>query len=120
MPITIGKTTIATGVFPDAGVSTESDQMLAAIDAGLMKGASVGLIPKKWKFSTDPARPFGVDILESVLLEWSLTPQPCNPRALYLGAVENKSAAAETETKPDPRQQRMAEARKLRLAAYRV
>jgi hypothetical protein len=120
VPVTSGKTTIAIASFPDAGVSAESDQMLAAIDAGLMRGASVGVIPKKWKYSTNPARPFGVDIIESILLEWSLTPQPCNPRALFLGAVENKSAAIETETKLDARQQRLAEARKLSLAAYRA
>jgi hypothetical protein len=79
-------------------------------------GASVGVIPTKWAFSKDPARPLGVDITESILLEWSCVSLPCNPQCLLVGSVSNKSA---NETKienseSNARERRLAEARSLR------
>ena len=40
--------------FPQPGISDESDQVAAAVRAGLVRGLSVGVIPLQWSFTKDP------------------------------------------------------------------
>ena len=97
-PSVSGSVMTAIARFPSPGVSDDSDQVAAAIRAGLARGASVGFVPVKWSFSKDPARPFGVDFQEVRLLEWSICSIPCNPTALLIGAVSGKSARSAGDT----------------------
>jgi hypothetical protein len=121
-PWVSGAALMAAAKFPPPGISAESDQVAAAIRASLVRGASVGFVPLKWSFTKDPARPFGVDFQAVRLLEWSICSVPCNPGCLVVGAVSGKSASA--ASKPDPvpttREQRIAEARAIRRAAYSI
>jgi HK97 family phage prohead protease len=52
------------------------------VDAGMMKGGSVGFIPLRWQYSDDPARKGGINFPEQELVEFSLTPVPALPSAL--------------------------------------
>jgi phage head maturation protease len=117
VPWVVDQLTLAIANFPAPGISPLSDQVAAMVQARQVKGASIGFIPIKYKMSTDPARPFGVDFLEIRVIEWSICSIPCCPAALAIGPASNKSASASA---PTAREQRMAEARKIRLAAYRV
>jgi phage head maturation protease len=142
-PWVSGTSARAVAKFPKPGISSESDQVAAAIRAGLVKGASVGFVPVKWTFSKDPSRPFGVDFKSVRLLEWSVCSLPCNPGCLLIGAVSEKSidqhiaAARQNEARaltsharsagekasrsaPSTREQRLAEAREFRRRANAV
>jgi phage head maturation protease len=88
---------LAIAKFPHPGISAESDQMAAAIRAGLFRGASIGFVPTRWAFSTDKNRPLGIDFHEIRLLEWSCVTLPCCPPCLLIGAVGSKSAPADTK-----------------------
>jgi hypothetical protein len=136
-----GNATLAIAKFPQPGISAESDQMAAAIRAGLFRGASIGFVPTRWSFSKDVNRPLGIDFHEIRLLEWSCVTVPCCPPCLLIGAVGSKSAPADTKmadrrrearqltakarliiaSTPDPvpqtRDQRLAEARSFRRIA---
>ena len=59
---------------------------------GYLKAVSVGFLPLKWKFSTDPNRPQGLDFVKQKLLECSICPVPCHPGAL----IEARSAGVDT------------------------
>ena len=87
-PAVAGNSLTAVAKFPAPGVSDCSDEVAAALTAGLVRGASVGFIPVRWTFTKDPARPFGVDFQEIRLLEWSICAVPCNPDCLMIGAVD--------------------------------
>jgi phage head maturation protease len=91
-PVVAGATLTAVAKFPAPGISEASDQVAAALKAGLIRAASIGFQPTRWTFSKDPARPFGVDFQEIRLLEWSICSVPCNPDCLLIGAVGGKSA----------------------------
>jgi hypothetical protein len=92
-PAIAGTSATAVAKFPAAGVSECSDKVAAALRAGLVRGASVGFQPLRWKFATQSDRPFGVDFLEIRLLEWSICSVPCNPECLMIGAVGGKSVS---------------------------
>jgi len=92
-PVVSGKMLTAIAKFPRPGVSERSDQVAAAIRAGLIKGASIGFIPLKWSFSKSPDRPFGVDFHKIRILEWSVCAVPANPSCLLLGAIDGQSAS---------------------------
>jgi hypothetical protein len=98
-PWVSGTALMATAKFPQPGISAESDQVAAAIRAGLVRGASIGFVPIKWSFSTDPARPFGVDFKAVRLLEFSVCSLPCNPGCLLRSARSLVSQRA-VETSP--------------------
>jgi hypothetical protein len=85
---------MAIAKFPEPGVSAESDRVAAAIRAGMFRGASIGFIPLKWSFSTDPSRPLGVDFNAVKLLEWSFCSLPCNPECILIGAVSGGKSAS--------------------------
>ena len=138
-PVVSGQSLMAVARFPKPGVSAASDQVAAAIRAGLVKGASIGFIPLRWSFSKDPSRPLGVDFHSVKLLEWSVCSQPCCQGCLVVGPVSEKSmsdhmaAARQAEARaltsqarstgekrlpaPLSREQRLAEAREFRRRA---
>jgi HK97 family phage prohead protease len=62
------------------------------IDGGFISGASVGFRPLQFKFSTDKARPNGIDFLSAELLEWSIVTIPANPDALIDAGQTGKAA----------------------------
>lgn len=68
-----------------------ADAVMQMYSKGFLNATSVGMLPKKWAWSEDPARPYGIDFTEHELLEFSAVPIPANPKAL-IGA---KSAGIE-------------------------
>jgi phage head maturation protease len=58
------------------------------IDGGFLSACSVGFIPDVWRFSKDPARPYGVDFLAQTLIEWSV----CNVGACPDALIDPKPA----------------------------
>jgi hypothetical protein len=143
VPWVSGSSLMAVARFPAPGVNAASDQVAAAIRAGLVKGCSIGFIPVKWAFSKDPARPMGINFTSVKMLEYSCCSIPCNPGCLLVGAVSEKSihqhmtAARQAEARtlvskaraseqrtprsaPLSREQRLAEAREFRRRANAV
>jgi Caudovirus prohead serine protease len=144
-PFMSGDNLLAIARFPKPGISANSDQIIAAIRARLLRGVSIGFIPLKWSFSKDPSRPMGVDFNEIKLIEFSMCSIPCNPDCYVLGSVaSSQSASAPSDASknvdrrrdaralaakaralmasiPDPapttREQRLAEARAFRHAS---
>jgi phage head maturation protease len=136
MPWVSGSSLMAVARFPAPGISPASDQVAAAIRAGLVKGCSIGFVPVKWSFSKDPSRPMGINFSSVKMLEYSCCSIPCNPGCLLVGAVSAKSidqhiaAARQAEARalvssektssasaPTTREQRLAEAREFRRRA---
>jgi hypothetical protein len=142
MPFMSGNSHLAIFRFPNLGVSENSDSKAAAVRARLMRGLSIGFIPKRWSFSKDPNRPLGINFHEIKCIEFSLCSVPMNPSCRVLGAVaNNQSAPSDGKTAdrlrearqlaskarsiiasiPDPvpltRDERLAEARNLKRAA---
>lgn len=111
-----GDATLAIFRFPQPGVSDGSDQMSAAMQAGLIRGVSIGFQPTKWAFSTDKNRPLGIDFFEIRLLEISLCSVPCCPPCIVLGAVDSKSAPGKSADDA-ALEQRVVEARVLAAKA---
>jgi len=109
-PWVVDQSTLAIANFPAPGISPLSDQVAAMVQARQVRGASIGFIPIKYKMSTDPARPFGVDFLEIRVIEWSICSIPCCPAALAIGPAGSKSASVAATP---GREQRVAEARAL-------
>jgi phage head maturation protease len=137
-PWVSGSTVMAVAKFPAAGINATSDEVATAIRAGLIKGASIGFLPIDWAFSTDRARPLGIDFKKVKLLEWSVCAIPCNPDALLIGPAGSGKAAPTDEAaaiaarrreareiagqvrsilKPLTRDERIAEAREFRRVA---
>lgn len=65
-----------------------ADTVLELIKGGFLSATSVGFMPLKWAFADDQARGFGIDFIESELLEFSIVPIPANAEAL----IEGKAA----------------------------
>jgi HK97 family phage prohead protease len=120
VPWVVDQSTLAIANFPAPGISPQADQVSAMVRAGQVKGASIGFIPIRYTMSKDPARPFGVDFLEIRVIEWSICSIPCCPAALAIGPASNKSASASAPVPTSTREQRIAEARAIRRAVYRV
>lgn len=100
-PWVLGNALMAIAKFPTPGISAASDQIAAALRSLLLRGASVGFVPKKWAFSKDPARPLGIDFLETKLLEWSICALPCNPDCLVLGAINGSGKSVSRNARAD-------------------
>jgi Caudovirus prohead serine protease len=92
-PFMSGDNLLAIARFPKPGISANSDQIIAACRARLLRGVSIGFIPKKWSFSKDPSRPMGVDFNEIKLIEFSMVSIPCNPDCYVLGSVASSQSA---------------------------
>ena len=98
-PFMSGDNLLAIARFPKPGVSSNSDQIAAAVRARLTRGVSIGFIPLKWSFSKDPSRPMGVDFNEIKLIEFSMCSIPCNPDCYVLGSVASSQSAPSDATK---------------------
>lgn len=90
-----GKKLKATAEFVPADmpvIGPLAEAVFQMYQGGFLNATSVGMLPKKWAWSTDDARPFGIDFQEHELLEFSAVPIPANPNAL-IGA---KAAGIDT------------------------
>jgi hypothetical protein len=107
MPVPYGSSgMMATITFPQPGISAASDQARAMVAAGVLRGASVGFIPKEFRFSKDPARPMGIDFLSGhILTEWSIVSVPCHPLCVVVGPVgsERRSLFSTKYNEDQPR-----------------
>jgi hypothetical protein len=98
-PFMSGDNVLAIPRFPKPGISANSDQIKAAADAGLLRGISIGFIPKAWSLSKDPARPMGIDFHAIKLLEFSYCSLPANPDCRVLGSVASSQSAPSDASK---------------------
>jgi phage head maturation protease len=118
----VGTSTLANVIFPEKGVYGASDQAAAMVRAGQLKGCSIGFKPIRFKMSTDPERPFGIDFLDILVIEWSLCACPANQSCWVIGPVSPKSAQRATGVAMT-REDRIAEAQTFRhlspAATYR-
>src|SRR5258706_7392055 len=98
-----------------------SDQVRRLINDRFLSAVSVGFVPVKWEFAKDRSRPNGINFLEQTLLEFSIVGIPANteatidPTPVAIGAGSGGKSAGDAA-----REQRVAEARKIRLAAYSI
>ncbi|MGY8684561.1 hypothetical protein Q2941_43450 [Bradyrhizobium sp. UFLA05-153] len=136
--VSSGPSLMATVNFPHPGVSPVSDQVRSMVAAGVLRGASVGFVPGRFQLSKDPQRPMGIDFIDGhILNEFSLCPVPANPNCLVVGSTGTKSAedqlgetkiatrlrkarelaAQVTNSTTTTREQRIAEAGRLRRQA---
>jgi phage head maturation protease len=123
MPWKSGQALMAIVTFPTEGVSATSDQCRSMVAAGVLRGASVGFVPGKFRLSSDAQRPMGIDFLSGHRLsEWSCVSCPANQNCLVVGpASSSKSAATSSAaSRPMSRAARMAEAREFRRRANAV
>jgi HK97 family phage prohead protease len=116
-PFMSGDNLLAIARFPKPGISANSDQIIAAIRARLLRGVSIGFIPLKWSFSKDPSRPMGVDFNEIKLIEFSMCSIPCNPDCYVLGSVASSQSAPSDASKNVDRRR---EARELTARARSI
>ncbi|MBR1232583.1 HK97 family phage prohead protease [Bradyrhizobium sp. AUGA SZCCT0182] len=65
-----------------ASANPIADHVRESINGGYLRGVSIGFIPRSFKFSEDSSRPYGIDFLETELIELSICPLPCNPACL--------------------------------------
>ena len=72
----------ATAELAPASVSQYAERVRGMIASGYLNATSVGFAPIKMKLSSDKARPYGIDFLEQILLEFSIVSIPANPEAL--------------------------------------
>ncbi len=120
MPWPTGSALMANVTFPATSISAVSDQVRGMIAAGVLRGASVGFVPGKFKFTSDPQRPMGIDFLDGhTLTEWSVCAVPANPSCLVVGPASS-SKSATRDSAPMTRAQRMEEASRIRRIAYSV
>jgi hypothetical protein len=92
-PFMSGDNVLAITRWPKPGVSTDSDNIKAAANARLLRGISIGFIPKAWSLSKDPARPMGIDFHAIKLLEFSYCSLPMNPDCRVLGSVSSNATS---------------------------
>ena len=75
----IGNRLVASAEFVPKEISPFADTIYKLIQAGFLKGTSVGFRPLKWALNTERG---GMDFHEQELLEFSITPVPAHPDAL--------------------------------------
>lgn len=120
-PFMSGDNLLAIARFPKPGISANSDQIIAAIRARLLRGVSIGFIPLSWSFSKDPTRPMGVDFNEIKLIEFSMCSIPCNPDCYVLGSVaSSQSAPSDASKDVDRRSEARVLAAKVRSLAESI
>jgi HK97 family phage prohead protease len=68
--------------FATADVYEFADTIYRLVKGKFLNAVSVGFKPVEWAFSSDKARPYGIDFKKQTLLEISVCPVPCNPNAL--------------------------------------
>jgi HK97 family phage prohead protease len=106
--------------FAGADIYPMADQVFRLVKGGFLKAVSVGFRPIKWKFSSDPARPLGIDFLEQELLEISVCPVPANSNALIEARAAGISTGEVLRTLERQRHNRIAEAKTIAQSARRM
>jgi hypothetical protein len=91
LPAHHGAALVAIADFSGAESVSASVEVRDAVRAGLIKGASVGFRPIKFRLSTSPDRPMGIDYLQNELLEWSICSIPANANCIMLGVASGKA-----------------------------
>lgn len=76
---------MATATFTPPGMARFNDTVFDMLKQGFLGATSVGFSPRKYAFSEDPARRWGIDFLEQELLEFSIVAVPANSEALVQG-----------------------------------
>lgn len=76
---------MATATFTPPGLAPFNDTVFEMLKQGFLNATSVGFSPRKYAFSEDPARRWGIDFLEQELLEFSIVAVPANAEALIQG-----------------------------------
>ena len=71
-----------------AGLLKFNDAVFDLYKGGFLSAVSVGFQPKKWAWTEDSNRKYGIDFEQQELLEFSAVPVPANPNAL----IEARSA----------------------------
>jgi phage head maturation protease len=71
-------------VYADRETYEFADTIYRLVKDRMINAVSVSWNPIRWKYSTDPKRPGGIDFLEQDLLEVSQVPLPCLPSALAI------------------------------------
>jgi HK97 family phage prohead protease len=77
-----GKALRSTAVFAEREFHPLADTIFQLIKGKFIQAASVGFVPLKAKAAAGKDRPYGIDILEQELLEWSVVNIPANPECL--------------------------------------
>ena len=72
----------ATAEFAPAAANPLAESVLQLVRGRFLSATSVGFLPRRWRFSEDDGRTFGIDFEEQELLEVSIVPIPANPDAL--------------------------------------
>jgi hypothetical protein len=98
-PFMSGDNVLAIARWPKLGLSADSDRIKAASNARLLRGISIGFIPKAWSLSKDPARPMGIDFHAIKLLEFSYCSLPANPDCRVLGSVSGATTSSPSDGK---------------------
>lgn len=88
LPEVDGDSVRAVAEFAPADVNPFAEQVLQAYNSGYLNAVSVGFIPRKWAFSEDDGRTFGIDFEEQELLEYSAVPVPAHPDALQGRSID--------------------------------
>lgn len=79
-------------VFASAEQYPLAETIFQLTKAGFLSAVSVGFLPTEWEWSTDKARPYGIDFKKQELLEISVCPVPANAHAL----AEARAAGIDT------------------------
>jgi HK97 family phage prohead protease len=78
--------------FAEASVYPFAETIYQLVKNGFISAVSVGFAPIKYSFVEDADRKWGIDYLETELLEISVVPVPCNANAL----IEARAAGIDT------------------------
>jgi HK97 family phage prohead protease len=76
---------MATATFTPPGLAPFNDTVFEMLRQGFLNATSVGFSPRKYAFSEEPDRRWGIDFLEQELLEFSVVAVPANAEALVQG-----------------------------------
>lgn len=95
--------------FASADVSPFADCVRRMVLGGFISATSVGFLPLKYRMSSDPERPGGIDFDLVELLEISIVTIPANPDALVGASMKSyRAASAPTQRqRPATREQRI-------------
>ena len=80
--------------FATADMNPLAESILQMVSGGFLRACSVGFVPLEWSWVEEAGGRFGIDYKRQELLEWSITPVPCNPNCLGMGDDEEEEAAA--------------------------
>ncbi len=66
-----GKRVLSTVQFAPADANPQAEEVRKLVSQGYLGAASIGFVPTSFDWSSDKARPYGLDIKAATLLEWS-------------------------------------------------